>query len=290
MRILTLISVTVAGAVTVPACKAERPGGDDKADAGVAESLDPPAIDTSVPMSTPNDMVAVRGTTAGTRIVVKGSGDPVVRASLPTGGFCVEAPLQPSGPTTLNVFALKDGLISMPSIITVTKDAAAPIPSMPNCLGMEDPVCVPESPTAANCANGKDDDCNGYTDSCDPSCNGCMDDALGPNWEPFFVPMVAAGTYQAAICPCRDDWFAFQASASDVIHVKSTFTAALIDIDMKLQTASAAEMNSSTTVAQSITTTGTEEINFTVTTAGLYYLHIYPYKKDDQGKYTLTIY
>ena len=146
------------------------------------------------------------------------------------------------------------------------------------------------SSTSNNCSNGKDDNCNGFTDQCDTTCNGCVEDGFGPNWTPFFVPMVAAGTYMLAICPCRDDWFAFQAAQSDVIHVKATFSTAEIDLDLKLQTAADAEANSTNSVASSVTTTATEEINYTVTTAGLYYLKVYSYKKDDFGKYTLTIY
>lgn len=286
----SLIFVTLAGAAALPACSADRPGG-NKADAGMEETLDPPTIDTTVPMTTPNGTVAIRGTTSGSSVVVKGStGDPVIRASLPTGGFCVDAPLQDGQPTLLNVFALKDGLISTPTLVTVTKDPNAPIPASPMCQGEEQPVCVDETPAANDCADGKDNNCNGFTDACDTTCNGCKEDALGPNWTPFFVPMIAPGTYNAEICPCRDDWFAFGVNAGEVIHVKATFSTAEIDLDMKLQTASDAEMNSTNSVASSVTTTATEEINYTATANGLYYLKIYSYKKDDFGAYKLTIY
>lgn len=291
MNRLTVIRVTAA-AVAIAACEAERPGG-DKMDAGVVEMLEAPDIDTTVPMTTPNDTVAIRGMTVGNRVVVKGSsGDPVVRATLPTGGFCVDAPLADSGPTLLNVFALKDGAISPARTIEVTKDPAAPIPSSPQCLGMEEPQCVDETVAANTCGNGKDDNCNGYTDACDTTCNGCMEDALGPNWQPFFVPMVPAGTYMMSICPCRDDWFAFEVNQGDVVHAKATFMTSVIDLDMKLQKAADAEMNVTTSVASSTTVTGTEEVNYTVPAggAGLYYLKVYAYKKEDFGSYTLTIY
>jgi hypothetical protein len=290
MRTRGLIFVTFAGAAALGACSADRPD-HGKADAGVEEMLSAPSIDTSVPTTTPNDTVAIRGSTDGSRVVVKGNtGDPIVASTLPTGGYCVDVPLLPSGPTQLNVFALKDGLLSPAALVTVTKDPAAPIPASPMCQGMEQPTCVMEDAASNNCANGKDDNCNGFTDQCDTTCNGCVEDALGPNWTPFFVPMVAAGAYDMAICPCRDDWFAFQAAASDIIHVKATFNTAEIDLDMKLQTAANAEANSTDSVASSVTTTATEEINYTVTTAGLYYLKIYSYKKDDFGKYKMTIY
>jgi hypothetical protein len=290
MNRLTSILVTSLAAVTFGACEAERPG-DNKPDAGVAEALDPPSIDSSTPMMTPYDTAAIRGQTNGSRIVVKGTnGDPVVRAVLPGGGFCVDAPIDATGPTLLNVFALKDGLLSAATTITVTKDPAAPIPASPMCAGMEEPVCVAEDEASSTCGNGKDDNCNGYTDMCDTTCNGCMEDALGPNWAPFFVPQVPAGTYPMSICPCRDDWFAFDVKASEVIHVKATFTTTVIDLDMKLYKAADAEQNLTTSVASSVTTTGIEEITYTPTVAGLYYLKIYAYKKDDFGPYTLTVY
>lgn len=290
MNRLTSILVTVLGAVTFGACEAERPG-DTKPDAGIAAMLESPSIDSTTPMTTPNLTAAVRGQTNGSRVVVKGTnGDPQVRAVLPSGGFCIDAPIDSTGPTLLNVFALKDGLISPATTITVTHDPAAPIPAMPECAGVEEPTCVAEDTASANCTNGKDDNCNGYTDMCDTTCNGCMEDALGPNWAPFFVPQVPAGTYQMSICPCRDDWFAFPLNMNEVVRVKATFTVSVIDLDMKLQRAADAEMNLTTSVASSVTTTGTEEIMYTATAAGIYYLKIYAYKKDDFGPYTLTIY
>ena len=97
-------------------CKADRPGG-DKPDAAVnQEMLLAPQIDTAVPMETPNDTVAVRGTTSGARIVVKGGpGDPVVKSVLPSGSFCADVTLNPTGPTPLTAYALDNGQISPPS-------------------------------------------------------------------------------------------------------------------------------------------------------------------------------
>jgi len=279
MKLALAISLVIA-------CSAERPGG-DKPDAGMmGTELNAPMLD--VPMSTPNPTVAVRGMTGGSRIVVKGGpGEPVVRSVLPTGGFCLDVPLMDSGPTQLLAYALKDGTISPAATFQVTRDAAAAIPPNPMCLGMEAPVCVPESASA--CTNMKDDDCNGFTDACDPSCNGCMDDALSPNWEPFYVPMIAPGTYNLKMCPCRTDWFAFQVTAGEVIHAHATFDSVAIDLDMKLQTVADAEGNAATSVASSQTTTGIEDITWTATTAGMYYLKVYAYDGDNKP-YTLRIY
>jgi hypothetical protein len=91
------------------------------------------------------------------------------------------------------------------------------------------------------------------------------------------------------MCPCRTDWFAFQVGAGEIIHARATFVATSIDIDMRLQTVMAAEDGTSTAVATSVTTTGIEEINWTATSAGMYYLKIYTYQGDNQP-YTLRIY
>jgi hypothetical protein len=180
-------------------------------------------------------------------------------------------------------------VISPPSIVTVTKDPAAPIPMDATCSGMEAPVCGTEDTSSGNCSDGKDNDCDGYTDQCDPGCNGCVEDAFGPNWDPFFVPMVAPGTYHLQICPCRNDWFAFSPTMGSTVHVKMTYAQAKVDLDMLLQVPSDAENGSTNHVAISAGTTGTEEINWTANMAGIYYLKIYPYQGDN-GAYTLTVY
>ena len=93
-------------------CSADRPRVNTP-DAGSAmdDQLQAPGFDPSIPTTTPNAMVAVRGTTDGTRVIVQGGpGDPIVTSSLPGGGFCADVPLMPSGPTTLTAFALKDRL------------------------------------------------------------------------------------------------------------------------------------------------------------------------------------
>jgi hypothetical protein len=202
-------------AVAAVACTADRPDV-DKPDAALpnTDMLDMPAIDPGVPMRTPKGTVAVRGSTNGAHIVVKGgTGDPVVQAALPTGGFCVDVPLT-AGSQDLEVIALKDGQISPATKITVVQDPTAPAPSDAECLGMEQPTCVSESTSGADCSDGIDNDCNGLVDMCDPGCNQCVDDAFGPNNSPFLVPMVSAGTYSMQICPCTDDWFAFASFTS----------------------------------------------------------------------------
>jgi hypothetical protein len=63
-----------------------------------------------------------------------------------------------------------------------------------------------------------------------------------------------------------------------------------MDLDMKLQTPAAAESNSTDSVASSATVTSTEEITYTATAAGTYYLKVYPFDVSKSGPYTLTIF
>jgi len=284
-RVIVALSLVVG-------CKAERPDA-DKPDAAAMnmDMLQAPTIDTTTPTATPNGTVAIRGTTEGARVVISGGpGDPVVKSALPTGGYCIDAPLQASGPTTLTAYALKDGKISPPTTVTITKDAGAAIPPNAVCAGTEEPVCDVEDSSHANCTNNKDDDCDGYSDACDTGCNGCADDGFGPNWSPFFVPMVMPGTYTLAICPCRADWFAFYVTQGQVVHAKVSFNASAIDLDMTLQTPKNAEANNNMYVASSLLTSSPEEINWTANATGTYYLRIFSYKDDGAASYTLTVY
>jgi hypothetical protein len=170
-------------------------------------------------------------------------------------------------------------------------DPSAPIPANATCSGMEMPVCAPsEDQASGTCNDGKDNDCDGYIDSCDTGCNGCIEDALGPNWDPFFVPMVAAGTYNLQLCPCRSDWFAFTRSAGGTVHVKVTYNQSKLDIDIILQRPTDAENGSSTHLAISAGSTGTEDINFTTVNGGTFYLKVYTYGSNDSGAYTMTVY
>ena len=274
----------------VSACTAQRPH-EEMPDAGVeTNELSAPNLD-AIPISTSLDTIAIRGNTAGASIVVTGAdGDPVVRSVLPSGAFCADVPLAATGETSLLVFALKDGVISPGVRVNVTRDANAPIPDSPRCLGMEQPYCVAEDTTSGNCGNGTDDNCNGFSDECETGCNGCQDDGFGPNSTPFLVPMVAKGTYQLQICPCHSDYFAFAVAQGQTIHVKATFNTANVDLDMRLQVPKAAEDNTTASVATSVGTTGTEEITWPATAGGVYYLHVYPFQNNQSGAYTLTIF
>jgi len=284
-------NLTIALTIAIAACSAERPHGDMTPDAGSeTDELAAPNL-ADIPISTSLDTIAIRGNTGGASIVVTGaSGDPVVRSVLPSGAFCADVPLNATGETSLLVFALKNGVISQGVRVNVTKDASAPIPADPRCLGMEQPYCVSEDNSAGNCTNGSDDNCNGFSDECESGCNGCVEDGFGPNASPFLVPMVAKGTYQLSICPCHSDYFAFTVAQGQTVHVRASFNTSELDLDMRLQVPQAAQDMTTSSVASSVGTTGTEEITWAATAAGTYYLHIYPFQNNQSGSYQLTIF
>ena len=148
---------------------------------------------------------------------------------------------------------------------------------------------MPEDPAHGDCSNGTDDNCDGFTDECDLGCNGCPDDAFSPNSQPFFVPMVAAGTYALQICPCRDDWFAFTVMQGQPVHVKATFDNTKMDLNLFLKTVQNAEMGSVMNVAASNGLTSTEEINWPATADGTYYLQVHA-RTGNNAPYTFTVF
>ena len=292
MNAMRNLITTTAVLFAMSACTAERPHDNSKMpDAGSddTDKLTAPIL-SDVPVSTPLDTVAIRGNTDGASIVVTSDDDdPVVRSVLPSGAFCADVPVT-AADNSLLVFALKDGVISEGVRVNVKHDPNAPQPQSPRCLGMEQPACVAEDNNANNCGDGQDNNCNGFSDECETACNGCQEDGFGPNYTPYLVPMIAPGTYQLSICPCHSDYFAFSVPAGQMIHVKATFNTSNIDLDMKLQVPTEAENNTPTAVAQSIGTTGVEEISWPAASSGVYYLHVYPFGANQAGSYTLTIF
>lgn len=271
-------------------CKADSPNsgdGDKEVDAGPTGDLAPPSLE-AVPETTPLDAVAIRGTTDGTRVVAQGTASgSILAAVLPGGNFCMDADLEASGPTEMKLYSVGgDGRVSVPVDVTVTKDAAAPEPSDPNCAGTGGPTC--DGPEI--CDNGDvDDDCNGLADSCDNACNACIDDVYEPNDIPIDVPMMEPGTYTMQICPCREDWYAFQRDMNQTISASITFDNSNIDIDMELYVAGPDGVGKGDLKAASRSTTGAETINFTTTEAGLYYLRIFAIDDSDLGSYNLDL-
>jgi hypothetical protein len=169
----------------------------------------------------------------------------------------------------------------------VARDPGAPAPAMSTCGGggascAEKEVCG---------SDGADEDCDGWADRCDASCNDCKDDAYEPNDVAVNVPTLMPGTYPLKICPCRDDWFAFHVAAGNRIHAIATFTHAALDLDLRLYAVDGTDGETGTQVASSTTTSDTEEIDYVATEAGAYFLRVYPFQQDGAatGSYQLRL-
>ena len=273
--------------VLATGCKVDPPE-DDKVnpDAGNNNLQRPQA---NAPDRTPFATVAIRGSADGaSRVVIKNidAEQSSVNSLLPGGDFCVDTELADGATVNFEVYAVaEDGNISDPTNVEVAQDPGAPPPADPTCTDSGE--CAAEE----TCGNDFDDDCNGFSDECDPECNGCDDDYLEPNDTPFSVPMVAPDTYNdLKICPCREDWYAFLVGEGGIIHAKASFSHAEVDIDMQLYKAEDAEMHSGTTVAASASTDDDEEIEYTSTGPGTYYLRVFAFRQDGQGGYDLTVY
>lgn len=282
-------AAAAALALSLGACKADGPKLDPsgKADAGGPETLDSPVI-ANVPVSTPIDTVAIEGSTDGTRIVIEGSkSGTLITTVLPGGNFCRDVPLHANGPTELAIYAAASGLLSDPVEVTVSRDPEAPMPPRATCGGENPQECAASE---AVCDNERDDDCDGYVDQCDLDCSGCVDDAFEPNDQPLNVPSLLAGSYQLQICPCRDDWFAFDVRANDRIRATATFDNAQIDLELDLFRAGPEGSGTGTRVDFSHTTNNQEQIDYTAEEAGTYFLRIFPFGSTKlQGSYTLNV-
>lgn len=273
------------------ACKAgdpvHHPSGDE--DATPVEDLPPPELQ-AMPESTPLPTVAARGTSEGTRVAAVGSpAGTQVTVVLPGGTFCQDTPLNSEGPTELRYYAVAgDGRLSQAAPITVTYDPGAPQPANGRCT-LDTDICQ----DAEECgSNDVDEDCNGWADQCDLACSGCEDDPYEPNDLPINVPTLNAGTYDMKLCPCRDDWYAFNVDMGTRIHAVINFTHADIDIDAKLfVTGADGQGTEGDPVATSATTSDTETIDYTTTMPGTYFLRVYPFRDEDKpsGSYSLTL-
>ncbi len=256
---------------------------------GADGGLDPnrPAIlEVIAPERTSLTTVAIRGRTANaTRVVIELAGGDASRVLpvSPGSDFCDEMPLPAGAVATYVLHAIgDDGNVSAPASVEVEQDAEAPEPAEPSCSGGE---CAAEE----ECSNQLDDDCNALADECDPACNGCADDELEPNDVPFSVPRIEDGTYALEICPCRDDWFAFDMSAGATVTATASFTNVEIDIDLALYRAADAEVGLDNALVSSMSTTDAESISFEADATGSYYLRVYSIRRDGRGSYSLTV-
>jgi hypothetical protein len=293
-RDVAVLCVLLAAGLS--ACKADDPvdrTGED-VDAGTAngEAIPPPDLQ-ALPERTPLMTVAARGTTEGNRIVAQGSaGGALVTVVLPGGSFCQDTPINEDGPTTLRYYAMTgDGRVSEATVAEVVRDPSAPQPPSPTCSGTL-PDCADEEECGTEGEEGDDENCDGWPDQCDTSCNGCTDDAYEPNDFPVNVPNPPAEVAELTLCPCRDDWFAFQVGAQTRIHAVASFVDSDIDIDMRLWRAGPeGQGTEGPALDTSAGTTDTEEIDWTSDAPGTYFLQIYPFYDDENpsGTYTLVV-
>lgn len=295
-----LIATAVAPALVAGfGCSRDTPGTPDnmlpgQADAmPVFQDLEAPEI-TSWVETTPLPSVAVRGTTDGTRIAVIGSatGTSIVSV-LPGGAFCIDCRLFNNGePTELTFYAVGDGQLSPPVTIQATRDPGAPEPGDPTCSGVAPTECADVEVCGGD---GRDDDCNGLEDACDPHCNSCLDDGFEPNDGPVLVPMLTDGTYDGLIlCPCRDDWFAFALDAGERLHVFAGFRQSQVDIDLHLFEAGEDGVGTDTPADSPLIVANSddddEDLVFTAETAGTYYLRVFAFPNSQgAGNYSLTV-
>ena len=279
-----------AAAGAGPGCSADNPipKPPQDVDAAAEDELEPPELEPVVER-TPRTAVQARGRSDGSRVVGLGSpAGAIVTVVLPGGSFCQVTPIAAEGTTELRYHAMAgDGRVSRPVPVEVTYDDAATDPGAP----CGDPQ--PECEDAELCgADEVDDDCNGWADGCDLACSGCQDDAYEPNDFPVNVPTVTAGTYDMELCPCRDDWFAFQVAMGDRIHAVIDFSSDEIDIDAKLFLSGPDGSGISEPPVDSSTSTGDQEvIDYTAAMAGVYYLRVYPFRDEDDpaGSYSITL-
>jgi hypothetical protein len=269
------------------ACKADSTGpATDDSDAAVDAVLQAPVL-SNIVETTPRATVAIRGTSGGDRVAILGGpGGTSLASILPGGNFCADVEVAAGTETQLTVYSMGDGLLSEPIQLAVTNDAAAPEPASPTCSGTTEPNC--EQPEI--CDNEEDDNCDGYSDLCDQSCSGCIDDALEPNDFLINVPSIEAGSYELKLCPCRDDWFAFDVNVGQRIRATSDFDHDVMNLNMRLYKATPGGEQGA--FAQgSFTTTDQESIDYSAEEAGLYFMRIYILGTagEQQGSYTLTV-
>lgn len=219
----------------------------------------------NVPERTPYEILTIRGTAVGTRVIVEGIGSPVTEDLLPQGEFCVDIRLPGPGAHTFTVFAQAlTGPISEPTDpVTVTFDPAAPdVPGARTCSGADPKGC---NGTVEICGNMRDDDCNNLIDDRDPTCAICQDDLFEDNDDPG-APRVDVKRHEnLQICPDDADYYGVGLEAQDVLTALIEFSHAEGNLDMELLAP-----NRQTVVARATSLDDDEMITYTATTAGEY--------------------
>lgn len=121
-----------------------------------------------------------------------------------------------------------------------------------------------------------------------PACLGA-DDLLEPNDTPQTGTMLTATTVTTGlrVCPANDDWYRVTLAAGQKLTADVVFTPAMGDLDVYLWPAGADLVNDNP-VAFSENVTEDENIMYTATTAGEYWMLVYGYEAA-QNTYSMTI-
>ena len=97
----------------------------------------------------------------------------------------------------------------------------------------------------------------------------CVDDAFEPDDSQASARALHGASFDGTICPNDDDWIALTTAGAAEIVIDIHFDVARADIDLELVGPSGA------VIASSLGTTGTEHIDTTVSTAGIYAIHVF---------------
>lgn len=246
--------------------------------------LDPPPaapLVTPPPPNTPYDLLTLRGTAQGRRVIISGTWTDAAdkvhslnpeAVTLGIGGqFCADLRLPEQAVYSFQVQAYgADNQVGAPLAepIRVRYDQAAPaLPSEMTCAGVRTQGCAG---TVEICDDDRDNDCNGLVDEDDPVCRTCTDDLFEPNNGPD-APRIQPGVYtQMQICPGNPDYYGVYLSEGERLLVQATFTHAEGDLDLDL-----IGVDQETVLTRSATTEGTETVNWTATANGVHVVRVY---------------
>ncbi len=291
-RLLTSLALLTLSAcqADAPRDKPEQTGLTPDSGTGPAEVAAPRLI--GIPAATPLATVAIRGTTEGSSLVIKGGANGThVLTPLPSGDFCADVPLGDGGAATIEVTSLADGKVSAPARVTVTRDPTAAEPADPYCTA---PLCVggscPEQET--DCNDDQDNDFDGWTDQCDIDCSGCIDDAYEPNDYPASVPTLEEGSYIGLrICPCHDDWYALYLEEDERLRLTAFRDEGRVSTKLfRAEDAEDGGYKSKLPVSTGLLSGDTVKITWTATETGWYYLYAYSLDAEQAASYRLSVY
>ncbi len=250
------------------------------ADGGAPPSI--PSIDNAF-TPVPYPVTKLEGRAPDSRrIIVRGGDNPVAKAVLPDGSFCIDVPMPDPGTYDFEIVGQSmDGVFSEPAMVQIVFDpASAPIPGLTLCSGQDPAGCAGSSEI---CDDGRDNDCNGLADMRDPACSDCVDDVFEPN-DDVNAPRADPGRYEGlTICPGNSDYYGIYANAGDTIRATIYFSQASGDLDLELL-----GIDHTTVLATSATMTDDEVVSYDATDTGEYKLLVWGPDGSMNG-YTLVV-